>query len=284
MQHGSEFVRWLELSEAQPVRFGDLPGLIASVLHADEFAQACAEINLEAELRALVNSGEMLVRDRSTLGRHTFPHGAALLDAVMLPSDLRPLLASRGIGLRLRGEAADPLPQAPIEGHHQKGITGKPLDQWTDEEIEATRRQSLATSHKFREIEEGMRMSRAIDALFSSDLSAADALPTLHPSPATAAPVPVSGVTHKTMRRARPLADVFAEAERQALDATDWISVWGALVKIASAEDRPAPLLGYVEGEGVKYGTDNSEKPVAYLTREAFRKYFTRKYRAQQRP
>jgi hypothetical protein len=96
------FVRWVELPEAQPVCFGDLPGLIAGALHESEFAQAAAENNLEAELKALVDSGELMVRDPLTLGRHTFPLGAALRRAVLLPrEDLRPLLASRGIGLRL---------------------------------------------------------------------------------------------------------------------------------------------------------------------------------------
>jgi hypothetical protein len=96
------FVRWVELPEGQTVRFDDVPGLIAGALHKDEFAQAAAEINLEAELRAMVQSGELMVRDPLTLGRHTFPIGQALRDSALLPlEDLRPLLASRGIGLRM---------------------------------------------------------------------------------------------------------------------------------------------------------------------------------------
>ena len=95
------FVRWVEVPEAQPVRFGDLPRLIAGALHQDEFAKACAEIVLEAELKALVGAKRLTVRNSLTLGSHAFPHGTALLDAVLLPEDLRPLLASRGIGLRM---------------------------------------------------------------------------------------------------------------------------------------------------------------------------------------
>lgn len=96
------FARWVELPDAQPVRYGDLPGLIAGALHESELAQVAAEINLEAELKALVDSGALMVRDPLTLGRHPFPLGDALRRAVLLPSeDLRPLLASRGIGLRL---------------------------------------------------------------------------------------------------------------------------------------------------------------------------------------
>jgi hypothetical protein len=98
----AKFVRWVELPEAQPVRFDALPGLMACALHEVPIAQAAAEVNLEIELRALVDLGVLMVRDPLTLGRHTFPLGAALRRAVLLPrEDLRPLLASRGIGLRL---------------------------------------------------------------------------------------------------------------------------------------------------------------------------------------
>lgn len=84
------------------MKFGDLAGLIAGVLHSDRFAQAATEINLETELRGLVDSGALMVRDSLTLGRHPFPIGDALRRGVLLPlEDLRPLLESRGIGLRL---------------------------------------------------------------------------------------------------------------------------------------------------------------------------------------
>lgn len=97
------------------------------------------------------------------------------------------------------------------------------------------------------------------------------------PAPA-AGPVPaVAPKTHKTKRRADSLAAVLAEAERNALDSTDWQSAWAALVKLAEPASRPAPLLGYVEGEGVQFRTDDAEQPVGYLKREAFRKRFERK-------
>lgn len=82
---------------------------------------------------------------------------------------------------------------------------------------------------------------------------------------------------HSIKRRADPLAAVLAEAQRQALNSTDWLSVWAALVKVASSPSRPPPLLGYVEGEGVKYQTDDAEKPDGWLSRDAFRKRFSRK-------
>lgn len=104
------FVRWVEVQEAQTVRFDDVPGLIARALHKGEVAQAATEINLEAELRALIQAKELMVRDPLTLGQHTFPIGQALLNSVLLPEDLRPLLASHGIGLRI--ETLQPGPVA----------------------------------------------------------------------------------------------------------------------------------------------------------------------------
>ena len=78
-------------------------------------------------------------------------------------------------------------------------------------------------------------------------------------------------VTHEVRRRADPLAAVIAQAKSTAADSNDWTSVWAALVVIAQRQDRPPPLLGYTEGEGVKYQSDRMDEPVAWLTREAWR-------------
>lgn len=96
------FYRWVEISEAEPVTFAKLLRLMVEASHSDAFAQAVAESNLETELRDLVDAGELMVRNPSTLGRCTFTIGDALHRAVLLPhEDVRPLLESRGIGLRL---------------------------------------------------------------------------------------------------------------------------------------------------------------------------------------
>ena len=99
-------------------------------------------------------------------------------------------------------------------------------------------------------------------------------------APAAEKPVPVmpatSSARHSLKPRADPLAAVLAEAKRQALDPTDWQSVWAALVKLAESVSRPAPLQGYVEGEGAQYRADDAAKPVNYLSRDAFRKRFGR--------
>lgn len=60
-----------------------------------------------------------------------------------------------------------------------------------------------------------------------------------------------------TTRRSDALTAVIATAMGQALDSADYHSVWAELVKLASSPNRPAPLLGFAEGEGVKYQGDD---------------------------
>ena len=85
-----------------------------------------------------------------------------------------------------------------------------------------------------------------------------------------------NATVHRAQRRSDPLAAVISLAKRGATDAKDWQSVWPILVSLAKATERPAPLLGYTEGEGVKYETFNERKPVVFLTREALRRRFGR--------
>lgn len=85
------------------------------------------------------------------------------------------------------------------------------------------------------------------------------------------------GLQHLVIRRKDQLAAVLKTSEHRAHDASDWTSVWAALVFLASSAERPPPLLGYVEGEGVKYQQDIAGKPDGWLTRDAFRKRFARK-------
>ncbi len=78
--------------------------------------------------------------------------------------------------------------------------------------------------------------------------------------------------THQLRRRADPLREVIMFAASRAVNSADWPSVWAALVAHAQSSDRRAPLLGYSEGDGVKYQTDNPDAPVKWLSRDAFRK------------
>jgi hypothetical protein len=61
-------------------------------------------------------------------------------------------------------------------------------------------------------------------------------------------------VTHKTKNiRTNALNAVIKLAKTKAADSADYQNVWANLVSLAESKDRPAPLLGYCESEGVKY-------------------------------
>ena len=95
---------WLAVEESKTVRFSELAHLMAKAMHPgghELMSYAAARINLETELKQAVKDGALTVRNAAGLGRHTFAHGDALQRAVMLPQDLRPFLAERGIELRL---------------------------------------------------------------------------------------------------------------------------------------------------------------------------------------
>ena len=95
---------WLAVEESKTVRFSELAHLMAKAMHPGDdelMSYAAARINLETELKQAVKDGALTVRNASGLGPHTFAHGDALQRAVMLPQDLRPFLAERGIELRL---------------------------------------------------------------------------------------------------------------------------------------------------------------------------------------
>lgn len=102
------------------------------------------------------------------------------------------------------------------------------------------------------------------------------AAPVAPPAPASA-PAAAAVLTHTVKRRADPLAAVLKQAVGCSADAGDWASVWASLVVIAQSDSRPAPLLGYVEGDGVKYQIDSFNNPVKFLTREAFRRRWARR-------
>lgn len=88
----------------------------------------------------------------------------------------------------------------------------------------------------------------------------------------------VPAAVKRTLKsRADRLGAVLVQAEALALDPTDWQSGWAQLVLLAQSSERPAPLMGYVEGEGVKYQKDSASEPIGWLTREAYRKRRQRK-------
>ncbi|MCX7178621.1 MAG: hypothetical protein NTX56_07555 [Proteobacteria bacterium] len=85
----------------------------------------------------------------------------------------------------------------------------------------------------------------------------------------------VSTVITHTLRNKRKhaLAAVIATVKNSAVDSTDYQSVWAALVTLAESSNRPSPLIGFVDGEGVKYQGENEVK---FFTKNALRNMMNR--------
>ena len=102
---------WLVVEESKTVRFSELAHLMAKAMHPGDhelMSYAAARINLDKELPRAVHDGQLKVRNHAGLSPHTFPHGASLQSAVVLPQDLRSFLAERSIELRLTPHGSGP--------------------------------------------------------------------------------------------------------------------------------------------------------------------------------
>lgn len=86
---------------------------------------------------------------------------------------------------------------------------------------------------------------------------------------------PLATTVHKLTTKTHALAAVIEKARQCSADANDYQSVWAALVRIAQAPDRPAPVIGYVDREGVQYQTAEREEP-RYFTKKALKEQFSR--------
>ncbi|MGN8137660.1 hypothetical protein ACTJLC_23455 [Paraburkholderia sp. 22099] len=71
---------------------------------------------------------------------------------------------------------------------------------------------------------------------------------------------PGSLTKHAIGTRSNPLKAVIEKARNSAADSSDIHSVWAAFVKLAQDANRPAPLLGYADAEGVKWDADGTVK------------------------
>jgi hypothetical protein len=76
-------------------------------------------------------------------------------------------------------------------------------------------------------------------------------------------------IQNKTTRRSDALTAILAMAKKNAQDPADYQSVWAALVKMAESPQRPPPLMGFSDEEGVKYRRDDG---VMFFTKDALRK------------
>lgn len=70
----------------------------------------------------------------------------------------------------------------------------------------------------------------------------------------------LNAAKHSLGTRSNPLKAVIDKAKSLAEDPSDTHSVWAALSKLAQENNRPAPLLGYAEAEGVKWDDNGTVK------------------------
>lgn len=94
-------------------------------------------------------------------------------------------------------------------------------------------------------------------------------------TPTAATPLTTEGTVVK-QNRSDPLIACITLAQREAADPKSWTSVWAALVQLARSKERPPPLLGYTEGEGIKYDAPDHPDGVLHLTKAALRMRFSR--------
>jgi hypothetical protein len=150
------------------------------------------------------------------------------------------------------------------------------LDQWHGALSDAIDRGEITTDGK-----------RCNPLLAHADLCAwaqrqCYAWPFAAPNPADAeavnavAPCPANSgraLKHTLGTRNTPLNAVIDRAKTLALDGNDSHSVWAALVKLAQDVNRPPPLLGYADEEGIKWDKNGT---VSFFTKKAFDGRWTR--------
>ena len=292
-----KFMYWMAVEESKPIQFSDLACLMAKAIYPfDDFAFAAAVLNFEEELPGVVHRGELVVRNPLNMGPHTYPHGHALKKAVMLPHDLRPFLETRSIELRLLPHGSGPMywtlgnaaaDLAQQENWHDEA-RGTLLDQMVDA---ADKRELIVrdphtalpkTSGRVHEYYElvtpsdvnlwltkqgaSYRWTPSVEEEKTVEGRAAETERKVSVGPA------VVGVKkHAIKNRSDPLAAVLEMAKNEAVDRSDYHSVWAALVSLAKSPGRPAPLVGYVEQEGVKYEVTERDDP-KFFTKNALRK------------
>lgn len=165
------------------------------------------------------------------------------------------------------------------DGLRAQGLRGKALSHHPEYSLALAAHREAMKAHDLAKETHTRAMARFIYGQLQAALQGVvTTAVTAIAAPLSVPVTPTAGAaTHKmpTSRRSS-LAAVHKLAMAKALDPEDWTSVWDALVAIAEAPDRPAPLLGYVESEGIQYRTDKQEEPVKFHSRDAFRKGFCR--------
>lgn len=91
--------------------------------------------------------------------------------------------------------------------------------------------------------------------------------------PAVSVPLAARITTHRIETRSNILSPIIEMAKQTASSPGNYQSVWAELVKLADSANRPAPLIGYSDGEGVKY---QDSIGVKFFTKDALKKRMKR--------
>jgi hypothetical protein len=110
----------------------------------------------------------------------------------------------------------------------------------------------------FRFAKPNMSVNIATQEAFVANRSP-DGLPAREEDQATPSG-PGSFTKHAIGTRSNPLKAVIEKAKDSAADPSDIHSVWAAFVKLARDANRPAPLLGYADAEGIKWDANGTVK------------------------
>ena len=115
--------------------------------------------------------------------------------------------------------------------------------------------------------------------LFTSKDVSAPSSATSSEAPKSAEPpappivVQSSTTIHRVETRRNDLTSVIAKAKEMALSPDDVHSHWASFVELAESPNRPRPLLGFAEEEGVKY---QSERGIKFITKRNFGRRISR--------
>lgn len=211
-----------------------------------------------ASTRAVSDQVARQVADRHAQGRYTLNEAAKQIADT--GERIEPLLEKLR-GAAQRGELHMYAPGESMRYSYEDGRAVRPFYEeayWND--INAwLERNELRVAFRFAKPDSPApaREGPSFSDAHSSDPSSTAEKKRTHPQKDVDARRPLS-------TRGNSLTAIIEMAKSLAVDPSDTHSVWAALIELANWNNRPAPLVGYVDGEGVKWVVDGAVK---FLTR-----------------
>jgi hypothetical protein len=101
MDAAEAYIYSIDLLANEPIEWRRLPRLLAEALHQAPFPRTAAAVSFESELMDDITGGRLPARNPFTLARYPTDIPEFIEQSVILPRDLAPILAERGIRLVL---------------------------------------------------------------------------------------------------------------------------------------------------------------------------------------